>query len=71
MKAQWEARGVALLFLKPWRYGGGWLMPRLAAVPPGMTRYPLYGKLGEPQGPSGWGQKFSLLLGFDPWTFQL
>ena len=28
-------------------------MPRLDALPTGKTRYPLYRKLSEPQGPSG------------------
>jgi hypothetical protein len=32
------------------------------------TRYPLYRKLGEPQGPSGRMRKVSPLLGFDPRT---
>jgi hypothetical protein len=27
----------------------------LAALPPGMTQYPLYRRLGRPQGWSGWG----------------
>jgi len=34
------------------------------------THYPLYRRLGEPQGWSGWVQKMSPPLGFDPWTFQ-
>jgi hypothetical protein len=29
------------------------------AVPPGKTRYPLYRRLGGPQGPSGWVRKIS------------
>ena len=30
-----------------------------AALPPGKTRYPLYRRLGGPQGRSGWMQKIS------------
>ena len=30
-----------------------------AALPPGKTRYPLYRRLGRPQGQSGWVQKIS------------
>jgi hypothetical protein len=42
-----------------------------AALPPGMTRYPLYRRLGRPQGRSGRVLKISPPLGFDPWTVQL
>jgi hypothetical protein len=42
-----------------------WLRPRSAALPPGMTRYLLYRKLGGPQGQSGRGQRISSLPGFD------
>ena len=31
----------------------------LAALPPGKTRYPLYSRLGEPQGRSGWVRRIS------------
>ena len=41
-----------------------------AALPPGKTRYPLYRRLGVPQGQSGWVQKISTPPGFDPWTVQ-
>ena len=41
-----------------------------AALPPGKTRYPLYRRLGEPQGRSGWVQKISPPPGFDPRTVQ-
>jgi hypothetical protein len=34
--------------------GGGWLTLCPGRFTPGKTRYPLYGKLGEPQGQSGW-----------------
>jgi hypothetical protein len=34
------------------------------------TRYPLYRRLGGPEGQSGQVQKISPPLGFDPWTLQ-
>jgi hypothetical protein len=43
----------------------------LAALPPGMTRYPLYRRLGRPQGWSGRVLKILTPLGFDPRTVQL
>ena len=40
-----------------------------AALPPGKTRHPFYGRLGGPQGRSGWVQKISHPRpGFDLWT---
>jgi hypothetical protein len=39
-----------------------------AALPPGQTRYPLYMRLGGPQGRSGHVRKISPPPGFDPWT---
>jgi hypothetical protein len=36
------------------------------ALPPGMPRYPLYRRLGGPQGRSGRVRKISPPLGFDP-----
>ena len=41
-----------------------------AALPPGKTRYPLYRRLGGPQGRSGRVQNAMFPLGFDPRTFQ-
>ena len=41
-----------------------------AALPPGKTRYPLYRRLGGPQGRSGRVRKISLPPGFDPLTAQ-
>jgi hypothetical protein len=41
-----------------------------AALAPGKTRYPLYRRLGGPQGWSGHAQKISPPPGFDPWTVQ-
>ena len=42
----------------------------LAALLPGKTRYPLYRRLGRPQGPSGRVQKISPPPGFNPRTVQ-
>jgi hypothetical protein len=41
-----------------------------AALPPGMTQYPLYRRLGRPQGRSGQVLKISPPPGFDPQTVQ-
>jgi hypothetical protein len=40
------------------------------ALRPGKTRYPLYRKLGWPQGRSGWVRKISPPPEFDPRTVQ-
>ena len=39
-------------------------------LPPWKTRYPLYRRLGGPQGRSGRVRKISPPPGFDPWTIQ-
>jgi hypothetical protein len=36
-----------------------------------MTRYPLYRRLGGPQGRYGWVRKISPPSGFDPWTVEV
>jgi hypothetical protein len=41
-----------------------------AALPPGKTRYPLYRRLGGPQGRSGLVRKISSPPGFDPRAVQ-
>jgi hypothetical protein len=41
-----------------------------AALPPGKTRYPLYRRMGGPQGRSRWVRKISPAPGFDPRTVQ-
>ena len=41
-----------------------------AALPPGKTRYPLYRRLGGPQGRSGRVRKILPSPGFDPRTVQ-
>ena len=50
------------------RVGGQRYAP--AALPPGKTRYPLYWRLGGPQGRSGQVRKISPPPGFDPRTVQ-
>jgi hypothetical protein len=52
MKAQRGSRGTALHFLQPQRYMG-WVVKATAALLPGKARYPLYRRLGRPQGRSG------------------
>jgi len=42
-----------------------------AILPSGKTQYPLYRRLGGPQGQSGQVQKISPPPGFDPRTVQL
>jgi hypothetical protein len=72
MKAQRGSRCIALLFLQPRRLmevGGQRHAP--AALPPGKTRYPLYRRLGGPQGRSGRMRKISPPPpGFDTRTVQ-
>jgi hypothetical protein len=51
--------------------GGGWSMPCPGHFTPELeTQYPLYRRLGGSQGWSGWAQKISPPLGFDPRTVQ-
>ena len=42
---------------------GAWSASRPAALPPAMTRYPLFRRLGGPQSRSGRGRKISLPTG--------
>ena len=51
--------------------GGGGQRHAPAALPPAMTRYPLYRRLGRPQGWSGRVLKTSPTPGFDSRTVQL
>ena len=65
------SRGIALPFhgLGTWMgVGGQHHAP--AALPPGKNRYPLYRRLGRPQGRPGRGRKISTSPGFDPRTVQ-
>ena len=50
--------------------GGGWSAPRPGRFTPGKTRYPLYRRLGGPQGRSGRVRKISSPSGFDPRSVQ-
>ena len=50
--------------------GGGGQRHAPAALPTGKTRYPLYRRLGGPQGRSGQVRKISPPPGFDPRTVQ-
>jgi hypothetical protein len=66
------SRGVALLFLDHGtRRGEGSASRPGRSLPPGKTRYPLYRRLGGPQGRSGQVRKISPPPGSDPRTVQL
>ena len=59
------------LFLTSTLGGGEGSASRLGLIlPPGKTRYPLYRRLGEPQGRSGHVRKISPPPRFDPRTLQ-
>jgi len=60
-KALRESRGIALLYFWPWYQKGlrGQCHAPAATYPPGKTRYPLYRRLGGPQGRSGQVRKIS------------
>ena len=66
--AQRVGRGIALLFYdRGTRRWGEWSASRPGrSLPPGKTRYPLYRRLGGPQGRSGRVRKISSPPGFDP-----
>ena len=65
------SRGIALLFLDHGTRRGEGSAPRPGrSLPPGKTRYPLYRRLGGPQGRSGQVRKISLPPGFDTRTVQ-
>jgi len=65
------SRGIALLFLDHGTKGGEGSASRPGrSLPPGKTRYPLYRRLGGPQGRSGQVWKISPSPGFDPRTVQ-
>ena len=62
-------RSIALPFLKHGnRSGEGSVSRPGRSLPPGTTRYPLYRRLGGPQGRSGQARKISPTPGFDPRT---
>ena len=65
------SRSIALLFLDHGtRRGEGSASRPSSSLPPGKTRYPLYSRLGGPQGRSGEVRKISPPPGFDPRTVQ-
>ena len=67
--AQRGNRGIALLFLDHGtRKGWGVSVRPRPLFTPGKTRYPLYRRLGVPQGQSGQVRKISPPPGFDPRT---
>ena len=64
-----ESRGIALPFNDHGtRRGWGVSVTPRPLFTPGKTRYPLYRRLGRPQGRSGQVQKISPATGFDPQT---
>jgi hypothetical protein len=65
------SRDSSTLFFNPGTRWGGWSTPRPGRFTPGKdTRYPLYRRLGGPQGRSGRLLKISPPPGFDPRTVQ-
>jgi hypothetical protein len=65
------SRGIGLPFLDHGnRRGWGVSLTPGRSLPPGNTRYPLYRRLGGPQGRSGQVRKVSTPPGFDPRTVQ-
>jgi len=67
---QWEYRFGSTLSLTTALHGVGGQRHAPAALPAGMTRYPLYRRLDATQGRSGRVRKISLPPGFDPRTPQ-
>jgi hypothetical protein len=66
------SRGIVIPVREPRHEEGmGWVAPRPGRFTPGKeTRYPLYRRLGGPQGQSGRMRKISPPPGFDPQTVQ-
>ena len=65
------SRGIALLFLDHGTGRGEGSASRPGrSLPPGKTRYPLYRRLGGPQGRSEQVRKMSPPPGFDPRTVE-
>jgi hypothetical protein len=71
MKAQTGSTSIAILFPSP-RFQMGWVVNATtqAALPSRMTRYPLYRRLGGPQGRSGRVREISSPPWSDPRTVQ-
>ena len=71
LTAHRESRGIALLFHDHGtRRGWGVSVTPRPLFTPGKTRYPLYRRLGGPQGRTGQVRKISPPSGFDPRTVQ-
>jgi hypothetical protein len=70
VKAQRGSRGIAVLFFNIGRRWGAWSTPLPRRLIPGITRYPLYRRLGWPQRWSEWVRKISPPPGFIPRTVQ-
>jgi len=70
--AHWGSRSIALLFHDQRHQKGvrGQRRATAALYPRGKTRYPLYRRLGGPQGWPGQARKISPPPGFDPRTAQ-
>ena len=69
--AQRVGRGIALFFHDRGTRRGEWSAARPGrTLPPGKSRYPLYRRLGGPQGRSGRAENLAP-PGFDPSTVQL
>jgi hypothetical protein len=67
----YRSRVIVLLILNLGaRKGVGGQHHAPAALPPGKTRYPLYRRIGGPQGRYGRVRKISSPPGFDPQTVQ-
>jgi hypothetical protein len=71
-----NAQGGVELYLYPFvnlgaRWGWYCQYQALATLPPGKAWYPLYRRLGMPQGQPRWIQKISPPPGFNPQTVQL
>ena len=65
------SRGIAVLFIDHGTRRGEESASRPGrSLPPGKTRYPLYRRLGGPQGRSIQVRKITPPLGFDPRTVQ-
>jgi len=65
------SRGIALFFLDHGTRSEGSVSRPDRSLHPGKTRYPLYRRLGGPQGRDGQVRKISSPPGFDPRTVQL
>ena len=70
MKAQRGSTGITTISLTPALDGCEWLTALPAALPPGLIQYPLYRRLGGPQGWCEMVRKISPTPEFDSRTVQ-